>query len=159
MGPHKCEQIRKGDHVTFLPPDESTSYYIAESDADAEGTFDARFVCESGYVDDFVVREGDPSGECQILNRDPNKENNTVTPNHEANQAKLEVAADYGLQAKFTYTNECGEAAERRVRPTQVWANYADNVIVSGMSYDANGSDEGHRNFRLDRIEDDVVIR
>jgi predicted DNA-binding transcriptional regulator YafY len=70
------------------------------------------------------------------------------------NEAKLDLAVECGLQAKFSYTNERGETAERRL----LVEDY-DGEYVSGQSYDQNSQYEGYKRFRLDRINDSVVIR
>ena len=67
--------------------------------------------------------------------------------------AKLELAAELGLQAKFNYTHD-GSTRERRL----VVEDF-DGEYVSGESYNEAGRHEGYRQFRLDRIEGSVVIR
>lgn len=74
--------------------------------------------------------------------------------NDAANEAKLELAANYGLRARFNYTNEEGETRDRRLE-----VNVYDGEYVVGQSYDESGRSEGYRRFRLDRINGDVTIR
>lgn len=73
----------------------------------------------------------------------------------ENNDAKLELAADLELQAKFQYQGE-GDFAPRERR---VVVEEFDGEYVEGVSYDANSQSEGYRRFRLDRIEGKVAIR
>lgn len=67
---------------------------------------------------------------------------------NESEHAKLDVAMDYGLQARFNYTNERGETARRTVT-----VEHFDGEYVEGETSD------GYRRFRFDRIEAPVVIR
>lgn len=76
-----------------------------------------------------------------------------------ANEAKLRLAAEYGLKAKFAYTGERDyRAVERRIVPEDVYVNH-DHVLVGGESFDQGGIPEGYRQFRLDRISGEVVVR
>lgn len=70
------------------------------------------------------------------------------------NVEKLDLAADLGLQAKFSYTNKNGVTRNRRLHVDEFDGDY-----VSGQSYDENGQPEGYRRFSLDSINDSVVIR
>lgn len=75
------------------------------------------------------------------------------------NEAKLRIAADLGLRAKFSYRGEHDyRAVERRLVPDAVSEKHGV-LYVGGESYDAGGADEGYRLFRLDRISGEVVVR
>lgn len=74
--------------------------------------------------------------------------------NSDWNDEKLTLAAECGLQVKFNYTNQRGETSDRRLT-----AEDFDGEYISGQSYDASGQPEGYKRFRLDRINDSVVIR
>lgn len=76
-----------------------------------------------------------------------------------ANEAKLRLAAQYNLKAKFAYAGERDyRAVERRLEPDTVETRNGV-VYVTGDSYDEGGDYEGIRQFRLDRISGQVVIR
>jgi hypothetical protein len=77
----------------------------------------------------------------------------------ENNAAKLDLAAELGLSARFNYTNESGETHDVRLAVQEVWANYADVTYAGGLSYDEDGDLEGYKVYRLDRVNDRVVIR
>lgn len=75
------------------------------------------------------------------------------------NEAKLRLAAQYGLKVKFAYAGERDyRAVERRLVPEEVYVNH-DHVLVGGESFDQGGVSEGYRQFRLDRISGEVVVR
>lgn len=75
------------------------------------------------------------------------------------NEAKLRLAADLGLRAKFSYRGERDyRAVERRLVPDTVFENKGV-LYVGGEAHDAGGELEGYRQFRLDRISGEVVVR
>lgn len=75
------------------------------------------------------------------------------------NEAKLGLAAAIGLRAKFSYRGERDyRAVERRLVPDTVFENKGV-LYVGGESHDAGGQPEGYRQFRLDRISGEVVVR
>jgi predicted DNA-binding transcriptional regulator YafY len=76
-----------------------------------------------------------------------------------ANEAKLRLAAQYGLKAKFAYAGERDyRAVERRLEPDTVETRSGVTYVL-GESYDQGGEDQGYRQFRLDRISGEVVVR
>lgn len=76
------------------------------------------------------------------------------------NEAKLRLAAELGLRAKFSYRGERDyRAVERRLTPDSVYESGNSVIYVAGESYDAGGEPEGYRQFRLDRISGEVVVR
>lgn len=75
------------------------------------------------------------------------------------NAAKLELAAQLGLRAKFAYRGDRDyRATERRIEPEKVY-DASGNTYVAGESYDEGGEAEGYRQFRLDRISGEVSVR
>lgn len=140
----RTTDIKAGDRFTFLTPaHDEANYYVATSDY------------HDGNVERYHIYNGERQGptrldyfgddECRILNRNI-KEKTDVYDTYR--DAKLDLAADFGLQARFTYTNERGETARR----TLTVEDY-DGEYVGGVTPD------GYRRFRLDRIEGKVVIR
>lgn len=76
-----------------------------------------------------------------------------------ANEAKLRVAVEWDLRAKFAYKGDLDrKPVERRVEPDSVYENHGV-LYVGGESYDQGGDPEGYRQFRLDRISGEVVVR
>lgn len=76
-----------------------------------------------------------------------------------ANEAKLRLAVQYGLRAKFAYAGDRDyRAVERRLEPDSLYT-IGLQTYVSGESYDEGGAPEGYRQFRLDRISGEVVVR
>lgn len=75
------------------------------------------------------------------------------------NEAKLRVAVDWELRVKFAYQGDLDrKPIERRLEPEAVYEN-GGVLYVSGESYSAGGAPEGYRQFRLDRISGEVVVR
>lgn len=153
--PNTFSEVRKGDKYTFLNPDVDASYYIAEEDAPGDLT---TFVNADGKRYEAEGSFGLPDDPCTILDR-ANNTKETVTPmltadDRDANEAKLNVAVEYDLHAKFNYTNERGETHDVRLKPDDVY-----DGRVGGYSYDEDGDEEGYKQYRLDRINDKVVVR
>lgn len=78
----------------------------------------------------------------------------------DANQAKLEIAAQFGLQAKFAYQGDDDDKSrERRVVAENFWQDASGRYLVGGLTYDSAGNDEGYRQFRIDRLTSKAVVR
>lgn len=150
------KDVRKGDRYTFLNND--SSFYTAQSGAIPGPNSDtfyiwAAFTGPTGHTNPRVkYLVSNPDEPCTILNRNPN-EGDDVNET-EANDAKLGLAHDWELRAKFNYTNEDGETRDRRLAVEDY-----DGMYVAGLSYDERGNVEGYRRFLIDRINGPVVIR
>lgn len=91
----------------------------------------------------------------EYLSEEPEDEGDAPT----ANEAKLRLAAQYGLKTKFAYAGERDyRAVERRLVPDTVEERQGV-VYVTGESFDEGGVSQGLRQFRLDRISGEVVVR
>ena len=86
------------------------------------------------------------------------KENTNTMSTEAANEAKLEVAADHGLRAKFSYTNRHGETHDVRLEPSDVWTSEGA-LYVGGETFDEDGDSEGYKQYRVESINGSVVIR
>lgn len=154
----KPQQIQAGDHITFLP-DTSKSFYEVMEAPDIDGEAVVRFHSSRGEVfqPERYVFDDLPS-QATVLNRYPStntKEQISIPDpvNTEANFAKLEVAAEYGLKAKFNYTNEQGRTHDVRLEPEETFSD-------RGVEYVAGLTDEGdYKQYRLDRINGKVAVR
>lgn len=82
----------------------------------------------------------------------------TTNAMHTSERAKLDLAVEHGLRAKFVYTNESGETHDVRLEPDDVYL-IGPNAYVAGESYDENGDTDGYKQYRLDRIQSPVTVR
>lgn len=118
------------------------------------------------YIDDAVYIEAQESGFSTSLSftLDGAREirdtlNSVVGGVSDPNEAKLRLAADLGLRAKFDYEGENDDYPEtRRVEPKRVFHG-PRGLMVGGESYDEDGGSEGPRQFYLSRIDGKVAIR
>jgi len=155
----KQQDIKKGDHFTFLGDfQHDENYYVANEDCptDLPATIEVKHFYDGVLHDDHIVRLHRDSF-VTLIDRDthePQEGNNTMNTDNAATDAKFDLAVDFGLQTKFNYTNERGETADRRLKPTGF-----DGEYVEGESFDLYGRSEGFKRFRLDRINDAPVIR
>lgn len=72
-----------------------------------------------------------------------------------ANDRKLDLASEFGLQAKFDYQGKSDAAPRER----RIVVDDYDGEYVFGTSYDNNGFDEGYRQFSVANIVGQVSIR
>jgi predicted DNA-binding transcriptional regulator YafY len=133
-----------------------------------EDQYGDTFTITAGYETDKLyvdAREGDNEAEVEldadavVRLRDALSEF-IGEPEDDAEIAKLRLAADYGLRAKFAYQGDLDrKPVERRLEPESIHTDINGTTYVRGESYDAGGQPEGYRQFRLDRISGSVVIR
>jgi hypothetical protein len=113
-----------------------------------EPTYGVLRQSEHGFWPDELERINEP------------KETPPVTPvSQEANYAKLNLAVEYDLRAKFSYTNEEGRTHDVRLEPDDIWTDFRGTQYVGGDSYDEDGDVEGYKQYRVERIQDAVAIR
>lgn len=90
---------------------------------------------------------------------EPDNEVDFYTDEVTPNEAKLRLAALMGLKAKFAYAGERDyRSVPRRIEPDTVEERNGVTYVL-GESYDEGGASEGIRQFRLDRISGEVVVR
>lgn len=137
--------VRPGTRFTFLNHDYDSNFYVADDTWSADRPYAAHHFYDRRYP---MIKISGPMSQGVIILEPTTKE---YSVNEDTNNiAKLELAADYGFQARFDYQGEADASPRRRTLNVEDF----DGDHVYGTTTEGD-----YRNFRLDRIQGKVVIR
>lgn len=151
LSPRKVADLPVGTKFTYLQGLDEDNYYLKTDEGVSHWAF-------GSWLHDLRHLDFESNSNFRIIEEPNNAQEGSDTmstiDSAIVRDNKLDFAVDYELRVKFNYTNERGETADRRLAPT-----YYDGDYVGGESYDANGQSEGYKSFRIDRINDAIVVR